>query len=154
MSQDLPLEARNAAGGYFKQGYNCAEAVLRAFIDLLPGKFGPEVSRLASVFGGGMGRAGCSCGALAGSQMVLGMLAGRDNLESKLDNVYQLAGELHDRFSEKFGGTCCRVLNPGGDFESKEHLRSCLKITGGAAMLLAQFLLEKDLWSGLTQQTK
>jgi C_GCAxxG_C_C family probable redox protein len=145
MNKNLPLEARNAAGGYFRQGYNCAEAVLRAFIDLLPVKFGPEVARLASVFGGGMGRSGCSCGALAGSQLVLGMLAGRDNLERKLDDTYQLAGELHDRFSEKFGGTCCRVLNPTGDFQSQEHLRACLKITGGAAMLLAEFLIEKDL---------
>lgn len=145
MSQDLPLQARNAAGAYFKQGYNCAEAVLRAFIDLLPGEFGPEVSRLASVFGGGMGRSGCSCGALVGSQMVLGLLAGRDNLEHKLDDTYQLAHELHDRFRDRFGSTCCRALNPGGDFTSQEHLRSCLKITGGAAQLLAGFLMDRRL---------
>lgn len=145
MDHELPLQARNAAGDYFRQGYNCAEAVLKAYLDILPGSFGPEVSRFASVFGGGMGRSGCSCGALTGSEMVLGMLAGRDGLDDKLDRIYALAGILHNRFDEKFGSTCCRVLNPGGDFESKDHLRRCLKITGGAAMLLAEFLLEHDL---------
>jgi hypothetical protein len=73
------------------------------------------------------------------------MLTGRDSIDEKLDNIYSLAGMLHDRFDEKFGSTCCRVLNPGGDFESKDHLRRCLKITGGAAMILAEFLQEQNL---------
>jgi C_GCAxxG_C_C family probable redox protein len=145
MDQEFPMKARNAAGEYFRQGYNCSEAVLRAYLDLLPGNFGPEVARFASVFGGGMGRSGCSCGALTGSELVLGMLIGRDNLDKELDNIYSLSGILHDRFDEKFGSTCCRVLNPGGDFESKDHLRRCLKITGSAAMILAEFLQEHDL---------
>ena len=145
MGQEFSMKARNVAGEYFRQGYNCSEAVLRAYLDLLPGSFSPEVARFASVFGGGMGRSGCSCGALTGSELVLGMLIGRDNLDEKLDSIYSLSGILHDRFDEKFGSTCCRVLNPGGDFESKDHLRRCLKITGGAAMMLAEFLQEYGL---------
>jgi C_GCAxxG_C_C family probable redox protein len=145
MDSEFSMKARNAAGEYFRQGYNCSEAVLRAYLDLLPGRFGPEVARLASVFGGGMGRSGCSCGALAGSELVLGMLIGRDSLDEKLDRIYSLAGILHNRFDEKFGSTCCRVLNPGGDFESPDGMRRCLKITGGAALMLAEFLQEHDL---------
>ncbi|WP_407314826.1 C-GCAxxG-C-C family (seleno)protein [Desulfosporosinus sp. SB140] len=49
--------------------------------------------------------------------------------------VYNLAHDFHDRFSNQFGGTCCRVLNPH-DFDSSEHLRPCLKLTGGTAKLL------------------
>ena len=32
---DKATEARNAAGQYFKDGYNCSEAVLRAATDVL-----------------------------------------------------------------------------------------------------------------------
>lgn len=147
MNEDLAALARDKAGGYFKQGYNCAEAILRAFLDILSVPHDPQVARLASPFGGGLGRSGCTCGALTGSEMVLGMVAGRDGLDKPLGDIYTVAGKLHDRFAEKFGSTCCRVLNPDGDFESREHLRRCLKITGGTAQMLAEFLQEQNLVS-------
>ncbi|MCL5982229.1 MAG: C-GCAxxG-C-C family protein [Firmicutes bacterium] len=148
MSQDLPVLARNKAGEYFKQGYNCAESVFRAYLDLLPHNLPPETARLASAFGGGLGRAGCICGALTGSELVLSLLAGRENQAEKPDRIYQLSSEFHNRFKEHFGATCCRVLNKE-DYQSQEHFRRCLKITGGAAQLLAQFILSHDLLDGL-----
>lgn len=151
MSVDLPALARNKAGEYFKQGFNCAESVFRAYLDILPHSFSPEAARLASTFGGGLGRAGCSCGALTGSEMVLAMLTGRDSPSDDLNRVYQLSGELHDRFKEKFGSTCCRILNKE-DYQSQDHFRRCLKITGGAAMLLMHFLLEHSLLNGKIDQ--
>jgi C_GCAxxG_C_C family probable redox protein len=144
---DLPLLARDKAGQYFKQGYNCAESVFRAYLEIIPHNMSPEVARLASTFGGGLGRAGCSCGALTGSEMVLSLLVGRDNQADDLNWVYQLSNELHDRFKEKFGSTCCRILNKE-DYQSQDHFRRCLKITGGASMLLMQFLLEHSLLNG------
>ena len=147
MSQELTLVARNKAGEYFKQGFNCAEAVFRAYLELLPNDLPADVARIASTLGGGLGRAGCSCGALTGSELVLGMLVGRDNQADDLNRVYQLSNELHDRFKEKFGSTCCRILNKE-DYQSQDHFRRCLKITGGASMLLMQFLLEHSLLNG------
>jgi len=144
MEQELPLTARDKAGEYFKKGYNCAESVLRAYLDMYPQDFGKGTARLASALGGGMGRSGCACGALTASEMVLGMFAGRDSQSEDLSQVYKLSAELHDRFREKFGSTCCRVLNKE-DYQSQEHFRRCLKITGGAAMLLMQFLLDHNL---------
>ena len=151
MNQDLTMAARNKAGEYFKQGYNCAESVFRAYLDFLPHEFSPDVARLASTFGGGLGRAGCTCGVLTGSEMVLGMLVGRDSPSDELNRVYQLSGELHDRFKEKFGSTCCRSLNKG-DYQSQDHFRRCLKITGGGSMLLMQFLLDHSLLNGKLDQ--
>ncbi|MDW7650421.1 MAG: C-GCAxxG-C-C family protein, partial [Bacillota bacterium] len=147
MNQDLTMAARNKAGEYFKQGFNCAEAIFRGYLDILPNDLGPEAARLASALGGGLGRSGCSCGALTGSELILGMLIGRDNPSEDLNRVYQLSGEFHDRFKEKFGSTCCRVLNKN-DYHSQDHFRRCLKITGGTAMLLMQFLLEHSLLNG------
>lgn len=147
MNYDLPMLARNSAGEYFKQGYNCAESMLRAYLDLFPQDFGPGVARLASTLGGGLGRSGCSCGALTAAEMVLGLFVGRESQVDDLERVYRLSGELHDRFKEKFGSTCCRVLNKE-DYQSQDHFRRCLKITGGTAMLLMQFLLDHNLLNG------
>lgn len=151
MNEDLVMLARNKAGENFKQGYNCAEALFRAYLDILPNDFSPEVARIASTLGGGMGRSGCSCGALTSSELVLSMLAGRDTQTDDLNRLYNLSGELHDRFKEKFGSTCCRVLNKE-DYQSQDHFRRCLKITGGASMLLMQFLQEHNLLNGKLDQ--
>jgi hypothetical protein len=72
------------------------------------------------------------------------MLKGRtDSTQDRLP-VYELAREFHDRFQTQFGATCCRSLNQY-EFDSPEHLRNCLKLTGGTAKLLMEFLTEKDL---------
>jgi C_GCAxxG_C_C family probable redox protein len=148
VEQELPMTARDKAGTYFKSGYNCAESVLRTYLDMYPQDFGNEVARLASTLGGGMGRSGCACGALTGAELVLGMFVGRDSQTKEQKNqIYKLSAELHDRFKEKFGSTCCRVLNLE-DYQSQEHFRRCLKITGGTAMLLMQFLLDHNLPAG------
>lgn len=144
MDQEFLMIARNKAGGYFKEGYNCAESMLRAYLEMFPQDFGSGATRLASALGGGMGRSGCACGALTAAEMVLGMFAGRESCQEDLGRVYRLSGELHQLFKEKFGSTCCRVLTKE-DYQSNEHFRQCLKITGDTAMLLMQFLLDHDL---------
>ncbi len=142
--EDLSLEARNRAGNNFKSGFNCAESVLEAFNSLLDKPFSPTVVKMASGFGGGLGHAGCMCGALTGSVMVLGMFEGRTGSEQDREPIYALAKEFHDRFKQENGATCCRVLNQH-EFDSPEHLRRCLKLTGGTAKLLMDYIQEKDL---------
>ncbi|MEW6663278.1 MAG: C-GCAxxG-C-C family (seleno)protein [Bacillota bacterium] len=144
MSDGLILEARQKAGGYFREGFNCGEAVLLSFKDLLFPNLDPGVVKLATGFGGGMGHAGCVCGALAAGTMVLGMMKGRTSPQESREEAYQLAHQWHERFEAEFSHTCCRALNPY-PFETPEHLRNCLKITGNTAKLLMGFLQEKGL---------
>lgn len=47
------MDARQLAGMNFRVGYNCAEAVLRAFCDKLQLDVPEEALRMASGFGGG-----------------------------------------------------------------------------------------------------
>lgn len=145
MSGDFVMEARNRAGNYFREGYNCAESVFLAFRELLAPDLDRNMVRLFTGFGGGLGYAGCICGALTGSTAVLGLLAGRTDCQEDRLRAYKLAKEFHDRFEGNFGATCCRSLNPH-PFDSPEHLRNCLKITGNTAKLLMEFLLEKGLY--------
>ena len=63
---------------YFKSGYNCAQAVVMAFADVIGGDTQAYL-RLSSSFGGGIGRLREVCGAFSGSCMVAGLLRGYDN---------------------------------------------------------------------------
>lgn len=141
---EQPQTAKQAAGGYFKEGYNCAEAILRAFRQELDLDLSDDALKMATGFGGGIGHAGCVCGALAASVMVLGILNGRADNKRSLEPIYKIDNEFQHRFTEKFGGSCCRVLNRH-PFNSKDHLRNCLKLTGSTAELLMNYIEEKKL---------
>ena len=144
MSEERSIEARNKAGNYFKEGYNCAEAVFLTYRELLEPEMDPAMVRLMTGFGGGLGESGCMCGALAGSIVALNMIKGRTTNQVSRDEAYQLAKDFTEKFTEKYGVTCCRALNPY-PFESREHLTNCLKITGNTSKMLMEFIDEKGL---------
>lgn len=149
--EQISIEARNIAGNYFKEGFNCAEAMILTYRPLLAPELDPSVARLFTGFGSGIGESGCMCGALTGSIAALNMIKGRTTNQVSRDEAYELAKEFTDRFTDKYGATCCRVLNTH-PFESKEHLVTCLKITGNTSKLMMEFLLEKNLYSPLESE--
>ena len=136
--------ANDLAAQHFKAGYNCAESVVRAFRDFYNLDISDEALKMASGFGGGLGHAGCMCGALSGATMVLGMLQGRTNKEQSRGPIYGSAQEFHDIFTKQFGATCCRVLNPH-EFGSQEQRRTCYKLTSTTAEILLKYLQDKQL---------
>ncbi|MGI6751144.1 MAG: C-GCAxxG-C-C family protein [Anaerovoracaceae bacterium] len=144
MSEEMALEIRNKAGNYFKEGYNCAESIFLTFRELLAPDMDPSTVSLFTGFGGGLGESGCLCGALTGSVVAINILKGRTTNEAPRDEAYALTKEFTDRFTDKYGVTCCRVLNRH-PFESREHLVTCLKITGNTGKMLYEFLEEKGL---------
>ena len=141
---ELNMEARARAGNKFKGGLNCAESIVHTFNEMLNSPLNPEALKMATGFGGGLGHAGCMCGALTGSVMVLGLFKGRNDPGDSREPAYNLAHDFHDRFIQKYEVTCCRALNTH-EFDSQEHLRQCLKLTGGTAKLLMEFIQEKKL---------
>ena len=98
---------------YFKQGYNCAQAVILAYSDLIGGDTEAYL-RLASSFGGGIGRLREACGAFTGSCMVAGLLKGYDdnNGVSKAEH-YALIQRLAAKNKEINGSIICRELLAG-----------------------------------------
>lgn len=143
MSQ-LVEQAKELAGKNYKDGYNCAEAIFRAFCDLLHFDLGDDAVRIAAGFGGGIGHAGCICGALSGATMVLSMLVGRkDNKEAK-GPAYATTQQFHQMFTSEFGASCCAVLNPY-EFQTPEQGRNCLRITGRTAELLMKYIEDRQL---------
>ena len=139
----------------FFKGYNCAQAVMCAFSDVTG--YDIETSaRMASSFGGGMGRMRQTCGAVSGAVMVLGIVKGYDDpedYEAKKQH-YALVREFADRFKEKNVSINCGELlkmaslnsQSGGQPEkrTKEYYqkRPCPNLVYDAALILDEMLKE------------
>lgn len=132
-----------AAGNNFKQGFNCCEAIVETFRKEAGIAIDDNALRMCSGFGGGIGHAANICGALVGCIMVISSVAGRNHPSEKpLSEIYPISKEFHDRFAEEFGSTLCKDLMPY-EFDTREHLKNCLKLTNRIAKFLEEFLEEK-----------
>lgn len=100
---------KNAATA-FDSGYNCAQAVIMAFPELLAEKQDLIIKQSLG-FGGGMGRLQEVCGAVTGGIMVIGLHLGSDipDKENK-EFVYNRVRELGDRFRTLWGTIKCSDL--------------------------------------------
>lgn len=106
-----PDEYAETAGEFFLQGYNCSQAVMLAFAEEL-GLPLEMAARLASSFGGGMGRLREVCGTVSGMFMVAGLLAGYSDPKDHTEKTahYKRIQELAQRFKEHTGSIICREL--------------------------------------------
>lgn len=99
------------AEALFKEGYNCAQAVLLAFSDVteLDEK---TAALISSSFGGGMGRLREVCGSLSGAFAAVGILRGYSDPKDteKKKELYALIQEIAAEFKEENGSIICREL--------------------------------------------
>ena len=94
----------------FLNDCNCAQAVFAAFSDLM-GMDEKQALKLASSFGGGMGRLREVCGAVSGAFMVIGALYGYDyNDDEKKKAHYELIQQMASEFKAVHGTYICREL--------------------------------------------
>ncbi|OGL39065.1 MAG: hypothetical protein A2042_04805 [Candidatus Schekmanbacteria bacterium GWA2_38_11] len=121
----------------YQSGYNCAEAVLSAFKEIL--KLNLDV-KIATPMGGGIGAAKDLCGAMNGGVIVLGALFGRNNPNEKVDKIYPLAKSFHDKFKDAFGTTCCCEITKGIEWKSAAHKEHCAKVAARTAEILAEVI--------------
>ena len=137
----------------FFKGYNCAQSVFCAFIDVTG--FDIESSaRMSSSFGGGLGRLRETCGVVSAAALVLGIVKGYDD-PSDYDakkRHYALVREFAERFKQIDTSINCRELltlagldlESGGEPEqrSKEFYqkRPCPRLVYDAARILDEML--------------
>lgn len=105
---------REKAEELFLAGYNCAQAVFCAYCDVT-GLEHDVAKRIASSFGGGMGKLREACGAVTAGFAVLGMLYGDyDVTDNKLKSEhYARVRALAESFKEQFGTINCESLIQG-----------------------------------------
>jgi C_GCAxxG_C_C family probable redox protein len=131
---------RGKAANLFETGeLLCAPAVLVTLNSAFKGGMGDgQAKALAAALPEGMGGAGCTCGALSGAQLALGLFLGD---KASWRKMAPKAREMHDLFKERFGSTCCRVLSKKVRQDHKAHMAQCTNLTGEAAVQAAQIIL-------------
>ena len=115
---------------YFKEGYNCCQAVVLAFCDTVD--IDEKTALLiASSFGGGVGRLKQICGAVSGMCIILGLKQGyispkaNDEKMAHYADIRKLAGE----FEERNGSYICEKLLDSGK-------KPCAELVYDAAEIL------------------
>ena len=154
----MAINHGDRARALFMEGYNCAQSVFCAFTDVT-GLDMEASARLASSFGGGLGRLREVCGTVSAAAMVLGMARGYSSPadpEAKKAH-YALVREFAARFRAAEGSIICRellaranvdpgALQPGGDPDARTpeyyKKRPCPELARQAALLLDQMLTE------------
>ena len=109
------------AKAYFEEGYNCAQAVTLAFAKEM-GLEKDTAAKMASSFGGGLGRLREVCGGVSGAIMALGMICAPldpTDQDAKAEH-YRRVQEVARRFREKNDTLICRELL--GDMAGSGHV--------------------------------
>lgn len=141
------------ASEYFKQGYNCAQAVFLAFAPLYNID---EITalKLASSFGGGMGKLREVCGAVSAMFAVAGLEKGytSPNDDNSKGEHYIRIQKLAEIFKSEFGSIICRELldlpqgssapTPTPRSENFYKERPCAKFIEHASEILEKEILE------------
>jgi len=116
------------AAEFFNSGYNCAQAVFAAYCE----KFGidkKEAFKIASGFGGGMGRLQEVCGAVTGAFMVLSLKYGsiKENDIISKEQLYSKIREFDKRFKERNKTINCKELL-GVDLINGDKVKNAIRV--------------------------
>lgn len=153
-----PEERAERARNNFLEGYNCCQAVLLAFSDLLESQASPQLfATLGSGFGGGMARMREVCGSFSGAVMMAGFISPADDPSVKAARTanYAMVQKMAEQFKELNGGSivCGELLglrkrpeieSPEPSDRTAEYYRKrpCPQIIYNAALIVARTLLE------------
>ena len=146
----------------FLNGYNCSQCMILAFEDVIKDHSDIDIEmalKIASPFGGGMGRLREVCGSVSGMFMILGYIKGYsepENYEGKKE-LYEHVQELAKRYEAANGSIICRELlgltekrqeaTPEKRSEEYYKKRPCTEKIGSAAEILEGYLKELNLMS-------
>ena len=148
------MNASEQAGSFFAQGYSCSQSVFAAFAECF-GLDRNQALRVAAAFGGGMSRAGETCGAVTGGLMAIGLYAGSTDPEDKAakEHTYALGQLFMARFRDRFTNLDCRCLlgvdlsQPGANQTARDqglYKSVCPGLVSGAAEIVEEILAEQN----------
>lgn len=148
------LQHASLAEQYFRDGCNCAQSVLCAFMDCTGWDYETSMKFGAS-FGGGFGRMREVCGAFSGICLIAGHLWGyTDTSDKSLKTAhYALVQDMAARFKAAHSTLLCRELlagiESGSDFTPSDRTaeyyqkRPCPGIVASAAGVLDEIIRER-----------
>ena len=132
------------AAEIFNSGFACSESVIYAIRKHFEIDISDDAIAMSSGFSWGLGGGGCICGALAGAAMCIGYFYGRRTPgDPKINRCFELTNELHDKFKEAHGSTCCPALWIGLEKNSPERKEKCTKIVVETVKITAEILIRE-----------
>ena len=136
---------RETAEAYYRnKQFYCSEAIVKTINDMFGLGYPDSIIAAASGFPIGIGGAGCTCGAISGGVIALGMAFGRTKPgDEKVKRCMELSRELHDLFSSRHGCLCCRVHTAGMVLGSSQQMEQCIAFTGEVAEETAKIILRE-----------
>ena len=148
------MDREYRAAQLFVEGYNCAQAVIMAFSDLIE-MDEKTCAKISSSFGGGMGRMREVCGAVSGMLMVAGLLYGYDGPEEGdiKKAHYTRVQELAESFRAEAGSIICREIlknppsdpNPSPRTEEYYKQRPCVRMVTTAVRAMEAYISKNPL---------
>ncbi len=128
----------------YNEGLYCSEAIVKSIIDNYNLDVSEDVIKLASGFPVGIGGSMCTCGAVSGAVMTLGLFFGRTTPgDPAVTKCMELSKEIHDEFVRKNKVLCCKVLTRGMELGTPDHMAQCTKFTGEVAEHLSSILVRE-----------
>lgn len=146
MNKIIDLEKiKKTAENYYRDGdFFCSEAIVKTIKDEFDLAISDDVIAMASGFPVGMGGSGCTCGAVVGGIMAIGLFFGRTEAkDAKITKAMELSKELHDIFKNRHKVLCCRVLTKGMTLGSPVHMEQCIRFTGEVAEEAAKIIVRE-----------
>ncbi len=97
-----------------QQGFFCSQIIMIMGMEL-QGKTDPDLVKAMHGLSGGLGFSGELCGALSGGACLLGVYAGRGEVDDEEDPrlmfmIQDLVGWFKETFGEKYGGIRCEQI--------------------------------------------
>ncbi len=148
-----PAKMKMQSMTYLKKYDSCTQSILWAFMEAL-GVENRMVLRTGGAMQGGM-MSSMTCGVHTAGLMILGLLVGRETLESGLDGMMPIimpAQRMVRKLTEGVGGHSCLAMT-GVDFTdleaamiyklSEDHER-CVERVGNGARIIAELLQDLD----------
>ena len=122
------------AAGRPAKGYNCSQAVVCTYSDLL-GVEEKTAFRMSEGFGAGMGAMESTCGALSGALMLAGLKSSDGDLEAPKTKgkTYQLSKEITKRFVETCGSAVCKEIKGIETGKPRYGCRDCVRAASAVA---------------------
>jgi C_GCAxxG_C_C family probable redox protein len=126
---------KTTAENYYRNGdFYCSESIVKTIKDEFNLPVSDDIIKMASGFPVGIGGSGCTCGAVTGGIMAIGLFFGRcEPKDERVNKAMALSKELHDIFKDKHKCLCCRVLTKDMTLGSEEHMKQCIYFTGEVA---------------------
>lgn len=123
-------------------GYNCAQAVVGAYIDLFNMDM-DQAMTIAYGFGGGVGMTREICGTLTGGAMVLGLKYGKGEADLKQKKfVNEKVAALCKEFEQAHGSVVCGELLGIRKTDKEVNRATCDDLIMEVVRMLEKYLID------------